>query len=124
MTGYHLAELNIGTARAPTGSPEMAGFMAGIIPVNALADSASGFVWRLQDGDGPGATALRPCGPDVMVNMSVWEDLESLRSLYDYILVARGGAYGVHNPKYVAELLYDSYFALSGLPLATFPQRP
>ena len=38
MTGYHLAELNIGTARAPTDSPEMAGFMAGIIPVNALAD--------------------------------------------------------------------------------------
>ncbi len=45
-------------------------------------------------------------------------------ALYDYILVARGGAYGVHNPKYVAQLLYDSYFALSGLPLATFPQRP
>src|SRR5207248_3076942 len=58
----------------------MAGFMAGIIPVNALADTAPGFVWRLQDGDGPGATALRPCGPDVMVNMSVWEDLESLRN--------------------------------------------
>src|SRR5262249_21643371 len=57
----------------------MAGFMAGIVPVNALADAAPGFVWRLQDGDGPGATALRPCGPDTMVNMSVWEDLESLR---------------------------------------------
>ena len=79
MTGYHLAELNIGTARAPTDSPEMAGFMAGIVPVNALADAAPGFVWRLQDGDGPGATALRPCGPDIMVNMSVWENLESLR---------------------------------------------
>jgi hypothetical protein len=45
-------------------------------------------------------------------------------ALYNYILVARGGAYGVHNPKYVAQLLYDSYFALSGLPLAVFPQRP
>ena len=44
MTGHHLAELNIGTARAPTDSPEMAGFMAGIIPVNALADTAPGFV--------------------------------------------------------------------------------
>jgi Domain of unknown function (DUF3291) len=80
VTGYHLAELNIGTARGPTDSPQMAGFMAGIIPVNALADTAPGFVWRLQDGDGPGATALRPRGPDVMVNMSVWEDLESLRN--------------------------------------------
>jgi hypothetical protein len=79
VTGYHLAELNIGTARATTDSPVMAGFMAGIIPVNALADAAPGFVWRLQDGDGPGATSLRPCGPGVMVNMSVWESLESLR---------------------------------------------
>jgi hypothetical protein len=57
----------------------MAGFMAELDPVNALADAAPGFVWRLQDGDGPGATALRPCGPDIMVNMSVWETLEALQ---------------------------------------------
>lgn len=57
----------------------MAGFMAQIEPINALADVAPGFIWRLEDGDGPGATALRPCGPDVMVNMSVWRSLEALR---------------------------------------------
>jgi Cytochrome c552 len=45
-------------------------------------------------------------------------------ALYDYILVARGGASGVHNPKYIAQILYDSYVALTGLPLAAFPQRP
>ena len=45
-------------------------------------------------------------------------------ALYNYIVVARGGAFGVHNPKYVAQLLYDSYFALTGLPLSAFPQRP
>jgi hypothetical protein len=53
--------------------------MAGIDPVNAAADATPGLVWRLQDGDGPGATALRPRGPDLMVNMSVWESLEALR---------------------------------------------
>ena len=79
MTGYHLAQLNVGLARAPTDAPELAGFMAGIEPVNAIADAAAGFVWRLQDGDGPGATGLRPRGPDFMVNMSVWESLEALR---------------------------------------------
>ena len=79
MTGYHLAQLNVGTVRAPIDSPELAGFMAGIEPVNAIADAAPGFVWRLQGGDGPGATALRPRGPDLMVNMSVWESLEALR---------------------------------------------
>jgi len=45
-------------------------------------------------------------------------------ALYNYILVARGGAYGIHNTKYIAQLLYDSYFALTHLPLATFPTRP
>jgi hypothetical protein len=45
-------------------------------------------------------------------------------ALYNYILVARGGAYGIHNTKYVAQLLFDSYFALTGSPLQTFPTRP
>ncbi len=79
MARYHLAQLNVGLARAPTDSPELADFMAGIDPVNAAADATPGLVWRLQDGDGPGATALRPRGPDLMVNMSVWENLEALR---------------------------------------------
>lgn len=80
MSGYHLAQLNVGLAQAATDSTVMAGFMAGIDPINALADAEPGFVWRLQDGDGPGATALRPRGPDFMVNMSVWESLEALRA--------------------------------------------
>ena len=79
MAGYHLAQLNVGLVRAPTDSPQLADFMAGIDPVNAAADATPGLVWRLQDGDGPGATALRPRGPDFMVNMSVWESLEALR---------------------------------------------
>ncbi|HXC80778.1 MAG TPA: DUF3291 domain-containing protein [Trebonia sp.] len=79
MAGYHLAQLNVGLVRAPTDSPRLADFMAGIDPVNAAADATPGLVWRLQDGDGPGATALRPRGPDFMVNMSVWESLEALR---------------------------------------------
>jgi hypothetical protein len=66
----------------------MAGFMSLINPINDMADFAPGFVWRLQDGDGPGATALRPCGPDIMVNMSVWQSLEALRDF-----VYRNGAH-------------------------------
>ena len=45
-------------------------------------------------------------------------------ALYDYIVVARGGASGVHNPVYIAQILYDSYYALAGLSLAAFPARP
>jgi len=45
--------------------------------MNALADQAPGFVWRLQDKQG-GATNLHPFGEDALVNMSVWVDIESV----------------------------------------------
>jgi Collagen triple helix repeat (20 copies) len=40
-------------------------------------------------------------------------------ALYNYILVARGGALGVHNPTYVKQLVYDSYLAIATVPLTT-----
>ena len=57
----------------------MEGFRSALDPINALADQAPGFVWRLQTEEG-NATAIRPyAGDDLMaVNMSVWESLESL----------------------------------------------
>jgi hypothetical protein len=39
-------------------SPRLAGFVAALDPVNAVADAAPGFVWRLQTEDG-NATAVR-----------------------------------------------------------------
>lgn len=42
-------------------------------------------------------------------------------ALYDYLLVVRGSAYGVHNPKYVGELLYDSVAAMGGTSAFTRP---
>jgi hypothetical protein len=40
-------------------------------------------------------------------------------ALYNYIIVARGGALGAHNPKYTKQLVFDSYFAIKGLPPTT-----
>jgi heme-degrading monooxygenase HmoA len=58
--------------------PVMADFQAALDPINALADGAPGFVWRLQTEDGD-ATAIRPYEDErVMVNMSVWESLDAL----------------------------------------------
>jgi hypothetical protein len=37
-------------------------------------------------------------------------------ALYNYLIVARGSARGVHNPKYVRQLLYDSFVAITGQP--------
>jgi hypothetical protein len=78
MTAYHLAQVNIARPRAPIDGPELADFVARLDEINALADAAPGFVWRLVDADGSNATSLRPYGPDLMVNMSVWESIETL----------------------------------------------
>jgi len=79
VSGYHLAQLNIGIPRGPLDGPVMKDFMDALDSVNAVADAAPGFVWRLQTDEG-NATALRAFDDDsLMVNMSVWESLESLR---------------------------------------------
>jgi Domain of unknown function (DUF3291) len=75
---WQLAQLNIGRLQAPLDAPESTGFVAALEPVNALADAAPGFVWRLQTEDGD-ATAIRAFPDDlVIVNMSVWASLEAL----------------------------------------------
>jgi Domain of unknown function (DUF3291) len=81
---YLLAQVNIARMREPLDSPLLAGFVAALDPVNALADAAPGFVWRLQTEDG-NATAVRAFDWDragsagVLINMSVWESVETLK---------------------------------------------
>lgn len=59
-------------------SPALADFQALLNPVNAVADAAPGFVWRLQDESG-NATAIPVLGDDsLIVNMSVWESIDAL----------------------------------------------
>jgi len=77
MTGYHLAQLNLARLRAPLESPELADFVALLPEINELAERSPGYIWRLQDESGD-ATALRPFEADVIVNLTVWESVESL----------------------------------------------
>jgi heme-degrading monooxygenase HmoA len=78
-----LAQVNIARMLAPLDSPQLADFVAALDPVNAAADAAPGFVWRLQTEDG-NATAVQAFEWDragragVLVNMSVWESVEAL----------------------------------------------
>ena len=62
---HHLAQANFGRMLAPLDSPALAGFAAALDPVNALADAAPGFVWRLQD-DAGNATSFRPFDDDLL----------------------------------------------------------
>src|SRR4051794_13146594 len=77
---WHLAQVNIGRARGEITDAIMQGFVARLEEINALAERSPGFVWRLQTEDGD-ATAVRPYPDDnrIMINMSVWADLDSLR---------------------------------------------
>lgn len=77
----NLAQLNIARLRYPLDAPELKDFVDGLPEINALGDASPGFVWRLTDDGGADATALRPFEgrDDILVNMSVWESLESLR---------------------------------------------
>src|SRR3954451_152203 len=77
---FHLAQLNIALPVEPLDAPALAEFVAALEPVNAAADAAPGFVWRLQTEDGD-ATGVRAFGDDrLIVNLSVWESLEALRA--------------------------------------------
>ncbi|MFN3579701.1 MAG: DUF3291 domain-containing protein [Pseudomonas sp.] len=77
MAVSHLAQLNIARLKAPLDSPELTDFVANLARINALADAAPGFVWRLQTEDGD-ATGIDFFGSDHIVNLSVWEGLEPL----------------------------------------------
>ena len=74
-----LAQINLARLRTPIDGPEMSDFVAALDNINTLAERSAGFVWRLI-GDGADATDVRAEGlDDVLVNMSVWTDIEPLR---------------------------------------------
>ncbi|MGW6420198.1 DUF3291 domain-containing protein [Streptomyces sp. NPDC055055] len=74
----HLAQLNVAALRYPLDDPRVAPFVDMLDPVNAAADAAPGFVWRLVEDGEADATGLRPAGEDVIVNLSVWQTQEAL----------------------------------------------
>ena len=93
MPTYQLAQLNLAQMKFPMDDPAMADFVARLDAINALADRAAGFVWRLQTDEGD-ATAIDHFGADKLVNMSVWQDLDSLhhyvfRSAHNQVMALR-----------------------------------
>ena len=81
--GYDLAQVNIARLAADLTDPRLAAFVEALEPVNALADAAAGFVWRLQTeaGDATGIVAFegeRGDGVGVITNLSTWRDVDAL----------------------------------------------
>ena len=78
----HLAQINIARALAALDEPLMAGFVARLDDVNALAEASPGFVWRLKSETGNATDVQAFDDPRILVNMSVWRTPEQLK---DYV---------------------------------------
>lgn len=117
MTDHHLAQLNIARMRAPLDDPLMADFVALLDPVNALAEASPGFVWRLVGEGESDATSLRPFGPDWIVNLTVWADVEALWNFSyrtDHLDLVRRRRSWFHLPK-------EAHMVLWWLPAGHLP---
>jgi len=89
---YYLAQVNIARALAPLDDPIMQGFVEQLDHVNHLAESSAGFIWRLQSDEGDATAIAYSDDERVIVNMSVWESIESLEKFAysgDHLAVLR-----------------------------------
>ena len=75
---WHLAQINIAKLRAPLDDPLLAEFSANLDIVNRAAEISEGFIWRFTEDAGD-VSDFTYFGPDYIVNMSVWQDIRSLR---------------------------------------------
>jgi len=115
--GWHVAQVNIALPREPLDSPALADFVANLEPVNALADVARGFVWRLADETGD-ATSIRAFDDErLIINMSVWASIEALREF-----VYSGGHLDVmRRRREWMTRIAETYLALWWLPAGELP---
>lgn len=118
MDGWQLAQINVGRLVAPQGDPAVQPFFDALDAVNALADASPGFVWRLVGEEGANATDIQPTAdPRMIVNMSVWDDAESLfefvyRSAHTPVMAQRRQWF---------ERFDGAYMALWWIPAGTVP---
>ena len=79
---WHLAQVNIATAKFAYDDPRFAGFVDNLDRINILSDAAPGFVWRYIAEDETAAGTEVFNDDNLLFNMSVWESRETLM---DYV---------------------------------------
>ena len=77
-----IAQLNVAYAKAPLESPEMADFVGNLDRINMLAESSSGFIWRLKTQEGHAVNIKLLDDPRFILNLSVWR---SFRDLHHFV---------------------------------------
>jgi hypothetical protein len=81
-SGWQLAQINVGRLIAPRGDSRVTPFFDALDRINALAEQAPGFIWRLQSDAGNATEIQTTSDPLFLINMSVWADAEAL---FDYV---------------------------------------
>ena len=75
-----LAQLNIALTKYALDAPEIKDFVDNLDLVNGIAESSEGFVWRLKDESGDATNIKAFDDPNMIVNMSVWDSVDSLKN--------------------------------------------
>src|SRR3954470_342767 len=95
----------------------MAAFVEQLDPVNALADAAPGFVWRLQTEEGNAISVHAFDDPLMLVNMSVWGSAAARADFVD-----RSGHIAVmRRRRELANRMAEAYMVLWWIPAGAIP---
>ena len=74
-----LAQFNIGKLNGDIGDPRLDNYIAAAEVVNKVAERAEGFVWKYETVMGGGTNIIIDDDPRIVVNLSVWQSLSSLK---------------------------------------------
>lgn len=75
-----LAQLNIAQAKYPLDAPEIKEFIDNLDAINGIAEASDGFIWRLKDDSGDATNIKLFADPQMIINMSVWENIDALKN--------------------------------------------
>jgi len=75
----NIAQFNIAKIRYPLDDPRMAEFMKSIDFVNSLTDNIDGFIHRVKDESGYALNIKLYEDKDIVPNLTVWKNIESLK---------------------------------------------
>ncbi len=99
---FHLAQMNIARLTFPIDHPHISEFVNNLDRINKIAENSKGFIWRLKDESG-NATGIEVFDdPLIIVNMSVWETVEDLKSFAfksDHVEIMRKRRQWFEKPK-------------------------
>lgn len=114
---FHLAQINIAQMKAPLTDLVMTEFAEALNEVNAIADQSPGFIWRLQTASGNATNIRAYSDPKMLVNVSVWQDIESLKT---YVYKSLHGKFFVRRRQWF-EKYQGEHFAMWWIPAGHLP---